>query len=79
MAEQPENAALPPVVIDLGKVGRRRIRKLKKGRGRLVDEVHEVADLVREELGEELAGREILPVVLIYRKKRRKRKSLFAW
>lgn len=63
----------PPVVVDLGKVKRKLIRQLKLGRGELVAEVEQVVDRVRRDLGPEAEGKEILPVVVLYRKKRKKR------
>ena len=58
MAEKAE-VANPPIVIDLGKQKKKRIKQLKKGRGRLVDRVNEVVAQVRAELGAEAAGKEL--------------------
>lgn len=63
-----------PIIIDLGKKKRKRIKNLKKGRGQLLDEVAEVLQEVRTSLGEEGAGKQLVPVVMVYRQKRRKRK-----
>ena len=63
-----------PIVIDLGKTRRKRIKALKRGKGKLVDEVRDVVGLVREDLGEEAGGRTLVPVVVLYRRRRRKRK-----
>ena len=63
-----------PIIIDLGKVKRKRIKALKKGRGRLVDEVAEVLEEVRASLGDDGAGKQLVPIVMIYRRKRRKKK-----
>lgn len=65
-----ENA---PLILNMGKTKRKRIRQLKRGRGRLVDDVREALDQVSSELGAQASGKEIVPVVLIYRRKRKKR------
>lgn len=67
-----------PIVVDLGKRKRKRIKQLKRGKGPLVDEVHEAVDVVLEQLGPE-EGRVVVPVVLLYLKKpkKRKRRGLF--
>ncbi len=65
----------PPVVIDLGKVRRKRIKQLKRGRGRLVDEVREVAAEATERLGAGAEGKQIIPIVVVYRRKPRKART----
>jgi len=67
-----------PVVIDLGKTRRKRIKQLKRGRGKLVDETRDVVEELRDSLGAEAAGKELVPVVIVYRRKeKRRRRSLF--
>lgn len=63
-----------PVVIDLGKARKKRIRQLKKGHGKLMNDVGDAVAEVVDELGDELKGKEIVPVVLVYRQKRKKRR-----
>jgi hypothetical protein len=58
-----------PVIIDLGKQTRRNITNLKKGEGKLWDEIFEVADEVKDMLGAEAEGKVLLPVVMLYEKK----------
>ncbi|MDA8018890.1 MAG: hypothetical protein MPN21_15725 [Thermoanaerobaculia bacterium] len=76
MDETNEPARTIPIVVDLGSRKRKRIKQLKRGEGPLVDEVYEAVDAVLEELGEpeESDGRTVVPVVLLYRRKRKKRK-----
>jgi hypothetical protein len=62
-----------PVVIDLGRTRKRNIRKLKRGRGKLYEETNDVIEEVREGLGPEAASKEILPVIVVYRQKRKKK------
>jgi len=63
-----------PFVVDLGKARRGAVRKLKQGRGRLWEEAQDVIDEVRAGLGPEASGKEIVPVILVYRKKGRRRR-----
>lgn len=62
-----------PIIIDLGKRRRKRIKRLKRGRGRLMGEVYQAVDDVKASLGDDAEGKEFVPVVMIYRRKRRKR------
>jgi hypothetical protein len=64
-----------PIIINLGKQKRKRIKELMKGRGRLWFEVQEVIDEVGTMLSEDLDGKTIVPLILVYRRKpRRKRR-----
>jgi hypothetical protein len=76
MAEKAD-VVTPPIVIDLGKQKRKRIKQLKKGRGRLVDRVNEVVAQVRLELGPEAEGKELVPVAVIVRRNAKCRKGMF--
>jgi hypothetical protein len=60
-----------PVILDLGKKKRKAIKDLKKGRGKLVDEVMEAVSRLEASLGEEANGKTILPVVVLYKEKKR--------
>ena len=63
-----------PVVVDLGKVKRKHVKRLKRGEGKLADEVLDVLDEVNDELGDELEGTTLVPVVMVYERKRKKSK-----
>lgn len=66
-----------PIVVDLGSVSKKRIRALREGTGPLVDEIAEVLERVRAELGADAQGKQLVPVVVVYkRKKPKKRESL---
>lgn len=67
--------ALVPIVIDLGKTSRKKIRRLKEGRGQLAVEVAQVTEQVKANLGADAAGKEFVPVVLLYRRKPRRRRK----
>jgi len=57
-----------PVVVDLGKYKRKRVRRLKKGKGRLMERALDVVDDLRD------AGQiaeDAQPVIVLVRQKRR--------
>lgn len=64
-----------PIIIDLGKQRPKKIKKLKRGKGKLWDEVVDVINEVSEQLGEDAEGKTIVPLILVYRKKSKKRKG----
>lgn len=78
MAQEPSTGHAP-IVIDLGKVRQKQIKALKQGRGALVREIDEVVAQVQAELGEEADGKELLPVVIVYRRKPKKQRRMFGW
>ena len=67
----------PPIVIDLGKQKKKRIKQLKRGRGRLVDRVNEAVAQVRSALGTEAQGKEFVPIAVIVRRGQKCRKGMF--
>lgn len=70
-----EVAGIAPVIIDLGKEKKGRIKDLKRGRGRLLAEVAAVINEVRAGLGDDADSKQIVPVLLIYSKKRKGKKK----
>ncbi len=78
MSETPQ-APMAPIVLDLGKVKRKQIKKLKRGTGSLLAEVHEAVATVHHELGGEAESRELVPLVLLYERKRKKKRGWFVW
>jgi hypothetical protein len=64
-----------PIIVDLGKQRPKRIKQLKRGEGKLWDEVVDVIEEVSAQLGDEVNGKTIVPVILVYGKKA-KRKAL---
>jgi hypothetical protein len=68
--ETPTTArSIDPIVVDMGKKSRKQIKNLKRGKGRLVDDVAAVVDEVKANWGSNSAGKEFVPVVIVYRKK----------
>ncbi len=69
-----------PIIVDLGRKSRKKIKDLKNGRGPLWNDVQDVIDEVKESMGDEAAGKVFVPVVMVYRtrpKRQRLEKILF--
>jgi hypothetical protein len=71
---EPDLMVVTPIVVDLGKVQRKHVKRLKRGEGRLVEEVLDVLDEVVEELGDDFEGSSLVPIVIVYERKPKKRK-----
>jgi hypothetical protein len=72
-----EAEVMAPVIVSLGKKKKKQIRRLKRGKGRTMDEVLDVIDQVQANLGDQAAGKILVPVVLIYRQKQRRFRGWF--
>jgi hypothetical protein len=86
MAEENESGeqkieVTEPVFINLGKQKRKRIKRLMKGRGKLWTEVESVIDEASAMLGDEVDGKTIIPIVMVYRRnpKRRRARRIFGF
>lgn len=66
-----------PIIVSLGKKKKKAIKRLKRGEGSAMDEVLDVVEQVQMNLGEQAAGKVIVPVVVIYRKKQRRFRGFF--
>ena len=66
-----------PIVLDMGKQKRKRVRELKTGEGKLMAQVMEAMEQVKDGLGKEAEGKELLPVIVIYQKKQKRSSGLF--
>ena len=58
-----------PIIIELGTQKSGNLKDLKKGKGKLWDEVLGVVEETREMLGDEAEGKILVPVIMIYKKK----------
>lgn len=65
----------PPVIIDLGSKRKKLIKNLKNGTGKLMVEVEHAVDQARSALPDSDKNKAVIPVVVLYRKKGRKRGS----
>lgn len=70
---------ISPVIIDLGKEKKGRIKDLKRGRGRLMADVAAVLSEVRAGLGDDAEQKQLVPVILIYKKKNKRGKGGNGW
>jgi len=61
-----------PIILDLGKKKRSALKDLKRGRGRLMDEVEDALGEVLASLGDEAEGKQMVPIVLVYKRKRKR-------
>ena len=64
-----------PILLNLGKQKRKRIKKLMKGKGKIWDEVQEVIDEVSVMLDDELEDKAIVPLILVYRSKPKNKRA----
>ncbi len=62
-----------PILVELGKQKPKQIKALKRGEGKLMNEVAEVLEEVAVNLGDEVEGKTLVPVILVYEKKRKKK------
>lgn len=68
---------LTPIIVSLGKKKKKAIKRLKRGKGRAMDDVMDVVEQVQVNLGEQAAGKVIVPVVVVYRQKQRRFRRFF--
>jgi hypothetical protein len=68
--------ALAIHLLDLGKAKPKDVKALKRGGGKLHQRVIEALEEVEFNLGDQAAGKTILPVVVVVEKKRKRRSAL---
>ena len=66
-----------PIIVNLGKKKRKTIKRLKRGKGRAMDEVMDVVDQVQTSLAAQAEGKILVPVVIIYGQKQRRLRGWF--
>ncbi len=66
-----------PIIVSLGKKNKKQIKRLKRGKGGTMDQVLDVIDQVQANLGDQAAGKILVPIVVIYRRKQRRVRGLF--
>ena len=64
-----------PIILDVGKTSRKNIRQMKQGQGKLMADVQDAMAEVTAQLGEQANGQQLIPVVLLYRKKSKRNKG----
>jgi hypothetical protein len=63
-----------PIIMDIGKVKKRDIRDVERGGGKIMSDLQDAMTEVTTSLGEQADGKQFVPVVLVYRRKRRRSK-----
>ena len=61
-----------PIIVDLGKVKRKKAKQLKKGEGPLMDQINDVIKEVQSQAGDQLPDSGPQPVIVLYEKKEKK-------
>ena len=61
-----------PIIMDIGKVKKRDIRDVERGQGKIMGDLQDAMTEVTTSLGEQADGKQFVPVVLVYRRKRRR-------
>jgi hypothetical protein len=65
--------SVQPIILDAGRRTRRMIKALKRGRGRLMDEVEEVIQEYRARLSTDVENVQLVPLIMLYRTKVQRR------
>ncbi|KAA3663714.1 MAG: hypothetical protein DWQ04_09435 [Chloroflexi bacterium] len=74
-APEVEIEVATPMILDMGKTKAKQIKRLKKGKGPLMDEVVGILDEVADALGDELDGKMMVPIVILYKEKKKKKRT----
>jgi hypothetical protein len=64
-----------PIVVDLGKKSKKRIKEMKGGRGAAYHEVLDTLDQLKATLGDDSSGKKFVPVVVVYKRSRGGRRT----
>jgi hypothetical protein len=67
-----------PIVVNLGKKTKKAIKKLKKGEGKMVEEIQLAMNEVRSRLPEGEKNKPLVPVVMFVERKMKKSKLPFS-
>ena len=80
-SEELEFEATEPIIINMGKQKRKQIKRLISGRGKLWNEVEGVIEEVGAQLGDELEGKTLVPLIMVYRRrpKRKRARGIFGF
>jgi hypothetical protein len=63
-----------PIILDIGKAKKKNIRDMKRGQGKIMADIQDAMAEVTLSLGDQAAEKQLVPVVLIYRRKSRSRR-----
>ncbi|HEX2832506.1 MAG TPA: hypothetical protein VHW00_05805 [Thermoanaerobaculia bacterium] len=63
-----------PIIMEIGKTKKKDIRDVARGQGKIMSDLQEAMAEVTSELGEQADGKQLVPVVLVYKKKKRSKR-----
>jgi hypothetical protein len=63
-----------PIIMEIGKAKKKDIRDVGRGQGKIMGDLQDAMAEVTASLGEQADGKQFVPVVLVYRKKRRSKR-----
>ena len=63
-----------PIILDIGKARKKSIRDMKRGQGKIMADLQDAMAEVTLSLGEQADGKQLVPVVLLYRKRNRRKR-----
>ena len=66
-----------PIILSLGKQKKKNIKRLKRGKGKLMDDIADVVEQVHDQLGTDTENKILVPIVVIYREKQKRIRGLF--
>ena len=64
-----------PIILEIGKTRKKNIRDMKRGQGKIMADLQDAMAEVTLSLGEQAEGKQLVPVVLLYRKKSRSKRK----
>lgn len=64
-----------PIILEVGKTKKRNIRDMERGQGKIMADLQEAMVEVTATLGADADAKQLVPVVLVYRRKGKKRKK----
>jgi hypothetical protein len=64
-----------PIILEVGKTKKRNIRDMERGQGKILADLQEAMVEVTATLGADAEGKQLVPVVLVYRRKGKKRRK----
>ena len=63
-----------PIIMEVGKAKKKDIRDVKRGQGKIMGDLQDAMAEVTSSLGDQADGKQMVPVVLVYKKKRKRSK-----
>jgi hypothetical protein len=64
-----------PIIMEIGKAKKKDIKNVSRGQGKIMGDLQDAMSEVTAQLGDQADGKQLVPVVLVYKKKRRGRRK----